>query len=90
MFDSQNRVVRTDLHDFTDIVMQEIRADDERENLHRLQAGRAAYIAGIAVLTAALLWQGFIGHHVDPWIAVALGAMVFAKLLTGLYTSLYR
>ncbi|MBY0539375.1 hypothetical protein K2P56_02995 [Patescibacteria group bacterium] len=54
-------------------------AEDEREALHRMNAGRVAYLAGIAVLTAGLLVQGF-GHEIDPWIAGALGAMVVTKL----------
>jgi hypothetical protein len=55
-------------------------AADEREALHRMNAGRAGYLAGLAVLTCALVVQG-LSHHIDPWIAGALIAMVFAKLI---------
>lgn len=66
------------------------KADDEREVLHRMQAGRAAYLAGIAILALGLLWQGFVEHHIDVWIAAALGCMVLAKLSVGLFLSIYR
>lgn len=62
---------------------------DEREAMHRMLAGRIAYLSGIAVLTVALLVQG-LAHHIDPWIAGALGAMVIAKLATHLYTNRYN
>jgi len=65
------------------------RATDEREVLHRMHAGRAAYLSGIAVLTVALLVQG-LAHAIDPWIASALGAMVVAKLASHLYTDHYN
>lgn len=54
-------------------------ADDEREAMLRMNAGRVAYLAGIAVLTAGLLVQGFT-HDIDPWIAGALAVMVVSKL----------
>jgi Na+/H+ antiporter NhaD/arsenite permease-like protein len=54
---------------------------DEREVLHRMHAGRSAFLAGITVLTFALLYQGFT-HSIDPWVPLALFAMVFAKLIT--------
>ena len=65
------------------------RASDEREMLHTLHAGRVAYLSGIAVLTVALIYQGF-AHAIDPWITLALGVMVVAKLIARLYTDTYR
>lgn len=62
---------------------------DERDKEHRMYAGRAAYLSGVAVLTAGLLVQGFM-HAVDPWIAGALGAMLFAKLAARLYLDKHR
>lgn len=70
------------------MVMNE-RGGDERETVHRQTAGRVAYLSGIAVLTFALLVQGF-QHRIDPWIAGALAAMVLAKLATHFYTSRYN
>ena len=66
------------------------KAEDEREALHRMQTDRIAYLAGVAVLASGLLWQGFFVHHIDVWVACALGVMVLAKLFVGLYLSTYR
>lgn len=57
------------------------RAQDERELMHRLQSGRTAYLAGLAILTLGFLVQGFVEHHIDPWIAAAIAAMIVTKLL---------
>lgn len=62
---------------------------DEREAVHRMRAGRAAYLSGIAVLTVALVSQG-LAHTIDPWIAGALAAMVIAKLATRLHADRYQ
>ena len=70
------------------LVMYEKRGD-EREEAHRMHADRLAYLAGIASLTFALVIQG-LSHHIDLWVAVALGSMVLAKLAARLFTSLYR
>ena len=58
---------------------------DEREALHRMHAGRFAYLSGIGVLTLALVVQG-LSHHIDVWVAFALAAMVVTKLGARLYT----
>ncbi len=65
------------------------RADDEREMLHKMHAGRIAYLSGIAVLTLALIFQGF-AHAIDPWVSTALGVMVVSKLFARLYSEYYR
>lgn len=65
---------------FAGFVMFE-RASDEREVMHRMNAGRIAYLSGIAVLTVGLLVEGLTLHHVNPWIAGALGIMVVSKLI---------
>ncbi len=52
---------------------------DEREALHGLQAGRISYFAGAAVLVLAIIVQAT-QHHLDVWLAVALGVMVLVKL----------
>lgn len=70
-------------------VMKE-QAQDEREALNRMHAGRVAYLSGAGVLTLALVVQGFVEHHIDPWIAGALGAMVLAKLAARAYFDTYR
>lgn len=61
------------------------RAGDEREVQHRMHAGRAAFLSGIAVLTVALLYQGFT-HSIDLWVPLALFAMVLAKVVARWYS----
>lgn len=65
------------------------RSQDEREVLHKMHAGRVAYLSGIAVLTIALIVQGF-AHDIDPWISIALGLMVISKLIARFYSERYR
>ena len=65
-------------------------AADEREALHRVRAGRAAYLTAVGVLTTGLIWQGFALHHIDPWIALALGSIVLVKLASSLYLHRYH
>jgi len=59
-------------------------ARDERETLHRMFAGRVAFLAGVAVLLVGISVQG-ISHSVDPWLVGALGAMMLAKIFGLLY-----
>jgi cobalamin synthase len=60
-------------------------AHDERESLHRLLAGRIAFLAGAATLLLGITVQTF-QHHLDPWLVIALGVMVLTKLLTRAYS----
>ncbi len=62
------------------------KAGDERETLHRMLAGRAAFLTSMAVLTLALLVQGLFGD-IDPWIPGALGATIFAKLIARVWAT---
>jgi len=64
-------------------------AHDEREEQHRTSSGRLAYIAGVLSLTLALLVEG-LGHRIDPWIAVALAAMIVVKLGSRLYSEHFK
>ena len=64
-------------------VLQEV-THDEREVLLKMKSGRVAYLSGLGVLTLGLVIQG-IDHAIDPWIAIALAAMVLSKLLTRFY-----
>jgi uncharacterized membrane protein len=64
-------------------VLQE-NAQDEREVLLKMNAGRTAYLSGLGFLMLALIVQG-INHVIDPWIAGALAVMVVSKLATRLY-----
>jgi len=56
------------------------RAHDEREELHLYLASRWAYLIGAAVLSVAVVVEKYSYGSVDPWLVVALGFMVFAKL----------
>jgi Kef-type K+ transport system membrane component KefB len=68
---------------FALFVVQE-KTVDEREQQHRVMAGRTAFIAGTLVLTLAILSQS-IHHHVDPWLFITFVVMVIAKLGTRAY-----
>jgi hypothetical protein len=59
-------------------------AADEREVQLKVQSGRVAYLAGLGVLMVALVVQG-LAHAIDPWIPIALAAMVLAKIGARLY-----
>lgn len=52
---------------------------DEREGLHRLLAGRWAFLAGSGVLVLGIV-AGEFAHDLDPWLPLALGAMILAKI----------
>jgi putative flippase GtrA len=65
------------------------RARDEREEQHRLVAGRLAFLTGAAVLVVGLAMQS-LRHDVDPWLAAALAAMVVVKAAARLYSEWSR
>lgn len=65
---------------FASFVLRET-AVDERDDLHRTVAGRNAFLVGSGVLTLGIVVQGY-AHAVDPWLVVALVAMIGAKILT--------
>ena len=73
---------------FASFVMFES-VQDEREAVHRMNAGRVAYLSGIGTLPIALIVQGF-AHAIDPWIAATLGVMVIAKLAARLFADTYQ
>jgi hypothetical protein len=57
---------------------------DEREVLQTHIAARAAYISGVVMLTAALVYQGY--HMMfNPWIPATLIVMLVVKLGVRLY-----
>lgn len=62
---------------------------DERERLNRSYAGRVGYLAGLAILTLALIIQG-LAHELDPWIPISLGAMIAGKVAAHWYADRYR
>ena len=68
---------------FAGLVWRE-RAEDERDNLHRLLAGRMGFLTGAVVLVAGITVES-VQHSLDPWLVYALAAMVFAKVAGSLY-----
>jgi signal transduction histidine kinase len=58
--------------------------DDERDVAHRALAGRMGYLAGLAILTIALLAEG-LAHTLDIWVPLALAGMVVAKIAARIY-----
>lgn len=58
---------------------------DERESLHRLLASRTAFLVGAGILLLGITIQG-LQHRLDPWLVIALGGMVIAKLATRAYS----
>ena len=60
------------------------RARDEREHLHRLLAGRIAFLAGAGTLVIGIAVQT-IRHTPDPWLAAALAAMILGKIAGLMY-----
>lgn len=73
---------------FSVFVLME-RAGDERENEHRHSAGRAAFLAGGAVLIVGIIIQT-LAHTLDPWLVWALLAMVAAKSIARVYSAYNR
>lgn len=63
------------------------KSSDEREALHTLAAGRISYLVGVATLIIGIVVQALM-HEIDPWLVVALCAMIFSKLLSRMYSRL--
>lgn len=61
------------------------KAVDEREDLHRMLAGRNAFLAGTAVLVIAMIYEAYT-YMVDRWIVVALIIMILTKIFTRFWT----
>ena len=73
---------------FASFIMFE-NVQDEREAVHRMHAGRIAYLLGIGTLTIALIVQGF-AHAIDPWICVTLAVMVISKIVSRIFADTYQ
>ncbi|MBA3789325.1 hypothetical protein H0X32_02940 [Patescibacteria group bacterium] len=65
------------------------KAHDEREELHRTNAGRAAYLGAAGMLTIALVYQG-LTHTIDIWIPATLALMIIAKLASRFFADTYE
>jgi hypothetical protein len=61
---------------------------DEREQLHRFMASRAAYLLGSGTLAVAIVVEKLQNNTVDVWLVAALSIMVLAKLMGLLYSKI--
>jgi peptidoglycan/LPS O-acetylase OafA/YrhL len=62
------------------------RAVDERDETHRNFASRLGYLAGSSILVIGII-VNTLQHKFDPWLVLTLLAMVIAKLISRVYTS---
>lgn len=58
------------------------KARDEREELHLYKAGRASFFSVAIILLVGLIYQSFVIHEIDPFIPVALCALLVSKVVT--------
>ena len=57
---------------------------DEREGLHRMLAGRLAFLVGSSILVIGIIIKE-LNHSTDPWLIYALVGMLIAKIAGMLY-----
>lgn len=69
---------------FAAFILRE-RSSDEREAMHVLTAGRISYLVGVGALITGIILQA-VKHEIDPWLVIALCAMVFSKLISRIYS----
>jgi hypothetical protein len=69
---------------FSSFILRE-KVFDERDMLHRTLAGRNAFLAGSTILMLGIVIQGY-SHSVDPWLIVALIAMIITKIITRIWS----
>ncbi len=58
---------------------------DEREEQIIHKADRIGFLAGAAVLIAAVVYDTVTTHHLDEWVMGALFAMLFFKVASSIY-----
>lgn len=71
---------------FTIFVLRED-AQDEREVVHRMNAGRAAFLSGAFVIILGIIIQGLF-YTVDTWLVAALVIMTIVKIGVRLYSDI--
>lgn len=69
---------------FTAIIWKE-NPRDEREHLHRMVAGRYAFLVGSSILVLGIVLQS-LQHYIDRWLIFALIGMILAKLIGLVYS----
>lgn len=60
---------------------------DEREGIHKMMAGRIAFLVGTTVLVIGIIVQS-LKHNLDLWLVLTLGAMILAKVTGLIYSEL--
>lgn len=60
------------------------RPKDEREAMHAMDSGRAAYVAGLMTMATGIVVQT-INHQTDPWLVFGAGIMIFTKIASLIY-----
>ena len=58
---------------------------DEREGIHKMIAGRIAFLVGASLLVIGIVTQSF-RHELDFWLVFTLGGMMLAKIIALIYT----
>lgn len=69
---------------FTVFVWREGKGD-ERDVMHRMLAGRYAFLLGTVTLLLGIILQS-LQHDLDHWLVITLGVMVLAKVFGLLYS----
>lgn len=74
---------------FASFVWRE-KSKDEREEYHKMLAGRFAYLVGAGILVLGIIVQTSLQHTVDTWLVIALIGMVISKLGGLFYSRLQK
>ncbi|OGI65533.1 hypothetical protein A3A95_02965 [Candidatus Nomurabacteria bacterium RIFCSPLOWO2_01_FULL_39_18] len=69
---------------FASFILRE-KVFDERDIIHRTLAGRNAFLAGATILMLSIVIEGY-SHSVDPWLVIALIAMIIVKITTRIWS----
>ena len=70
---------------FFEIFILREKIQDERDTVHRMLSGRAAFLTGSTLLTIAIVVQT-LKDEVDVWLVIILVSMVLSKLITRIYS----
>jgi hypothetical protein len=68
---------------FTAFIWRE-KVRDEREGMHRLLAGRFAFLVGAGILAIGIIIES-VNHMLDPWLVYALIGMMLSKIAGLIY-----
>lgn len=68
---------------FTAVIWKE-KSKDERESLHKAQAGHFAFLIGSFILIIGIAIQE-LNHKLDPWLIYGLVGMLVGKIIFRIY-----